>query len=266
MIGALVRKKRKEKGLTQAQLASGICAQSMISSIEKGEYLPNAAIFLQLCARLEISIDEEFLHENLRESPKKFSQIAFEMCKQHDYAGMLKYLDRKEVINSLNQDADFQVYYYYYACGIFRVSQDLNQTTRYVKMALAYTMPAKIKHPKTEVEILLVNALALLQHLQNNHEKAQDLFEIVNQALERMENPRENLNVVDYQYGNFLYNQGKTREAIAVLQQGFLKLKQNQSYFMLAEYALLLMKCYEKIGDENQSQKYQQILEVFEEN
>lgn len=238
----------------------------MISSIEKGEYLPNAAIFLQLCARLEISIDEEFLHENLRESPKKFSQIAFEVCKQHDYLGMLKYLDRKEVINSLNQDADFQVYYYYYACGIFRVSQDLNQTTRYVKMALAYTMPAKIKHPKTEVEILLVNALALLQHLQNNHEKAQDLFEIVNQALEKMENPRENLNVVDYQYGNFLYNQGKTGEAIAVLKQGFLKLKQNQSYFMLPEYALLLMKCYEKIGDENQSQKYQQILEVFEEN
>ncbi|RVU71152.1 MULTISPECIES: helix-turn-helix domain-containing protein [Lactobacillus] len=64
-IGTTLKQERIKQHLSQKDLASGICSQGMISSIEHGEYIPNTAIFLALCNRLNLSIDQNFLKEKL---------------------------------------------------------------------------------------------------------------------------------------------------------------------------------------------------------
>lgn len=59
-LGVTLREARLKKRLSQAALAKGICSQPMISAIEKGDYLPNAAIFIALCKRLGLSVDKSF--------------------------------------------------------------------------------------------------------------------------------------------------------------------------------------------------------------
>lgn len=44
-IATLIKVKRKEKGLTQKELADGICVQAVISKIEKGETTPSVDLF-----------------------------------------------------------------------------------------------------------------------------------------------------------------------------------------------------------------------------
>ena len=53
--GAKVRNARKALGLTQAEVASGICSASHLSLVESGKREPSLAIAAQLCEKLEIT-------------------------------------------------------------------------------------------------------------------------------------------------------------------------------------------------------------------
>ncbi|WP_271295116.1 helix-turn-helix domain-containing protein [Weissella confusa] len=64
-ISSLIKNNRQKLAMSQHELADGICSQPMISSIERGDYLPNAALFMKLCIRLNISLDQSFLSSEL---------------------------------------------------------------------------------------------------------------------------------------------------------------------------------------------------------
>ncbi len=51
------KSKRKELKLSQKALADGICEQSQISKIERGNYMPSADFLYQLGKRLQVSMD-----------------------------------------------------------------------------------------------------------------------------------------------------------------------------------------------------------------
>ena len=59
LIPVLVRESRKQKHLTQKELAQkiGICARQ-IGKIEDGTYLPNLITYFKLCEVLEINLDK----------------------------------------------------------------------------------------------------------------------------------------------------------------------------------------------------------------
>ena len=55
-LSKIIKQKRIKQKLSQKELAEGICSQGMISSIEHGDYIPNTAIFLAICSKLNFSI------------------------------------------------------------------------------------------------------------------------------------------------------------------------------------------------------------------
>lgn len=65
-IGSFIAKKRREKGLTQAQLAEvlGVTGKS-VSKWETGRGLPDVALFEELCAALGITLNELFAGEEI---------------------------------------------------------------------------------------------------------------------------------------------------------------------------------------------------------
>lgn len=50
-----VLRKKEKLGLTQADLAQGICSQALLSHIEAGDYMPAADIFIGIYQKLGIS-------------------------------------------------------------------------------------------------------------------------------------------------------------------------------------------------------------------
>ena len=56
--GALLKEYRKKKGLTQVQLAEGICEQATVSNIENKNMSPGINILSALCKKLNVEISD----------------------------------------------------------------------------------------------------------------------------------------------------------------------------------------------------------------
>ncbi|MGD6778517.1 helix-turn-helix transcriptional regulator [Sutcliffiella horikoshii] len=57
ILGEEIKRIRKNKGLTQSDLANGICTQAAISGIESGRTFPSIDILYYLSLRLQVSMD-----------------------------------------------------------------------------------------------------------------------------------------------------------------------------------------------------------------
>ncbi|UQS82257.1 helix-turn-helix domain-containing protein [Bombilactobacillus folatiphilus] len=264
-LGQLIKDQRCQLQMSQHELAEGICSQSMVSSIEHGSYIPNALLFLKLCHRLNIHLDDSFLKSELiLNSSATFSKDIFALCKQHKYAEMLSYLNEESVLDSLNTTNDLQTYYYYYGCAIYQLKHSAVEAKRYFQIASLYSHDQGKKRSKpAEVEILILNATAVVEMQLGHTQKALGQFTEARQNLDLSHNSSENLNVIDYQYGLALYKLEKYPDALAVLLAGYDRIRQIESYFMLPEYALMIMNCYQHLGNNTEVAKYKAHYDVF---
>ncbi|MGZ4163958.1 MAG: helix-turn-helix domain-containing protein, partial [Tumebacillaceae bacterium] len=57
-IGQRVKKQRKDRGLSQAELAEGICSSSTISLLETDQHVPSAEILQKLAEKLGVPLQE----------------------------------------------------------------------------------------------------------------------------------------------------------------------------------------------------------------
>lgn len=81
--GALIRKARKDRGMSQIQLAEGICTQATISSIESQNVCTSVDILVKICRKLDLKITD--VAKNQRYGDKIFSYIEDDM-RNHLYA------------------------------------------------------------------------------------------------------------------------------------------------------------------------------------
>ena len=84
-IGKLIAECRKQKKLTQMQLAEKLgITDKAISKWERGMAMPDSSIMLELCEILEISINELFSGErmNMENNNQKNEQLLLDMAKE----------------------------------------------------------------------------------------------------------------------------------------------------------------------------------------
>lgn len=87
-----LKTKRKEYGLSQSELAEGICEQSQISKIERGNYMPTAILLHKLAGRLNVTID--YFFDDQIESVsnlKEFMRLSSKLLEDRNYKD-LEYL------------------------------------------------------------------------------------------------------------------------------------------------------------------------------
>ena len=84
--------RRKAKGYSQAALAAGICTQSTLSKFETNYQIPSLPILRQLCARLDLTLDD--LDDRQRQSKAAAQQLtqAEEALMVEDYPAVQKSL------------------------------------------------------------------------------------------------------------------------------------------------------------------------------
>ncbi|UQS83671.1 helix-turn-helix domain-containing protein [Bombilactobacillus thymidiniphilus] len=263
-IGLIISRGRQHAKISQHDLAEGICSQPMISSIERGTYIPNVVLFMKLCDRLNINLDNSFLKTELNlNSGSDFSNKIFELCKRHKYSEMISYMDEDVVLDNLSTNNDFQTYYYYYGCAIYQLKHDTINAKRYFKTALAFGPSSSSKKSVSEVEVLLLNAIAVVDLELGNIEKSLRYFSSARSNLHLVKNKSENLNVINYQYGLALYKLNKDYDALDVLLPGLNRVILLESYFMLPEYALMIMNCYQRLGNADEAKKYKARYDVY---
>lgn len=247
-IGNLIKTTRKDRALSQKELANGICSQAMLSSIENNKYLPNVALFLALCNKLNLSVDANFLNQKLQfDYNQELSDKLFALCKKHQYQELIKYLDNSKILACLNTDPDYQIYYYYHGCSNYQLTHDLLSCKRDFELAISYTSAIKEFNPKTEIELLLLNSLGVISMELCQDEKAELMFNTVNKKLKETDIKSENLNVIFFQQGMVNFNRGNYSKAVEKFIQGIKFLESNGSTFMLNNYFQKITESYQKL-------------------
>ena len=136
--GALLKEYRKKKGLTQVQLAEGICEQATVSNIENKNMSPGINILSALCKKLNVEISDILVETEEDKIRKKLSEIQSlnAVSKYKESYEILQTIDQKKVSNSdlLNQILFYQgLLDHLYAkkedAALFYFNQVLEQTT-----------------------------------------------------------------------------------------------------------------------------------------
>ena len=88
-VGKFIAECRKEKKLTQVQLAEKLCiTDKAISKWERGIAMPDSSIMIELCENLDISVNELLTGERIKEEDdrEKTEELLLEMTRKEEVA------------------------------------------------------------------------------------------------------------------------------------------------------------------------------------
>ena len=104
-----LKAKRKEKGFSQKTLSEGICEQSQISKIERGNYMPAADLLYKLANRLQVPLDYFFDEQiEMTSNIAPFKKLAEKLLEDRNYEDLEYLLNlEKEKYQYLSTEDEF---------------------------------------------------------------------------------------------------------------------------------------------------------------
>lgn len=219
MLGRRIYYHRKARGMTQEQLAQGICSISHLSKIENGHETPSQDVLEHLCNRLNISLDQidtsksqerfrelldawqtALLHRDYPEQDRIVSEAErilpdihepdllnlFHICKVRYLIRMDKFNEATEIIDSLKtieRSLDPNIKYkYHYALGAYLFAREnFDQALIEAKMAERISSKLMIKEP--EILYLLALISSKLRHITYCIDYANQSLNLYNEQL-----------------------------------------------------------------------------------
>ena len=111
LLATRLKNKRLELGLSQKELALGICEQTQISRMEKGNYMPGADLLFSLSKKLGVNMNYFFDESPLDSFSKlpKFKELSKKFLANRDYSS-LKYIYEAEKPTKHNLPLSDQIY------------------------------------------------------------------------------------------------------------------------------------------------------------
>lgn len=249
--GENVRHIRKLRGLSQAELAEGICTQATISLIEKRNKVPSMNILIRLVNRLGITLDDVVV-ENQDRIQQALSAVS-ETIRRGDYQGaaaLLKKVNEKRVTRAEDQRN------YFYFAGMIElfVSHNLDEAVYYFGRVLNGTGAAAGDVPG----IMATLGLALAYAEQGSAERARVYLD---QAVARLKdgplNEKRYLDVeltVYWHISRIYYELGEDAAALKNTQLGIGLAVRNDSLFLLAEFYMLQARVQTRLADAQAAQ------------
>lgn len=191
-LGEKIKKIRLEKGLTQAELAEGICTQASISNLEKNASVPSLLILLEIGNRLNIELSElsEYAVEQARPAVTVFKKVQnlrsqFKLKEAYD---LVQELD----INDLKTNHERKQYYYYLGITSLLGYNKISDATYNFNLGLNLETEAHLEF----LDILITNGIGLAYFMESEYEKALTYFEksliLLDAFLEQTDSPIEN--------------------------------------------------------------------------
>lgn len=172
-LGEKIKKIRLEKGLTQAELAEGICTQASISNLEKNTSVPSLLILLEIGNRLNIEFSELSEYAVEQASPavtvfKKVQNLRSQFKLKEAYS-LVQELD----VNDLKTNHEKKQYYYYLGITSLLGYNKISDATYNFNLGLNLETETHLEF----LDILITNGIGLAYFMESEHEKALTYFE-----------------------------------------------------------------------------------------
>jgi transcriptional regulator with XRE-family HTH domain len=173
VIGKKIRELRKVVGLTQGDLAEGICTQALVSRIEKGDIYPSATTLYQISLKLGVDVNYFFeigttpRLDYIREVEKQLRILRLD----GRYEEMMEVVKTEEKNPFFYKDNEkLQLLYWHKAIYLFEIKKDPDTSFRLLQQAYELTANQKKAASEREMEILMT--FGTWESLLHNHEEA----------------------------------------------------------------------------------------------
>lgn len=171
---------RKKRGLTQTELADGICTQAMISNFEKGESIPTSTVLYELSKKLGIDINyffEEDTHFNssFLEEVNEVKNLIENLRQARDYP-TLNYIVTNELDKFTDNKSSLNYQYLLWHKGLsdYYVNKDYNSAIEVLHNA--YNLENHLDFDPNQ-QLSIVNSIAMIYFEEKMYEQALDWYE-----------------------------------------------------------------------------------------
>ncbi|RKQ29351.1 helix-turn-helix domain-containing protein [Oceanobacillus halophilus] len=233
---------RKAQGLSQNELAEGICTQATLSRFENNGQVPNLKILIKLCNRINLPLSELFPKVGV-----KYSEIVEKMNKAEFFLITSKYEKANSLIDSIDisQIEDTQlVLRYHYLNGFIMIFQ------QQPIMDILFTFDRVLLEEETMdaliFRLLAYTGIGMVYSREGDLEKAEFYFnrileKIYNYPAKNMEDTWRVLNIV-FQCGVFYAKMEELEISDALLHYAVTICSDNHVTYYLARAAIQLAK------------------------
>lgn len=248
-LGVALKIIRTRRHLSQKDVAKGICKQSILMSIEEGEYMPDGHLMLLLCERLSINLSRVRLAKNYKISTSEgFNDILFRLYNKRDYAGVEYFLSKAEVIDKVKTAKQIQAYYYYLSLANLHIKSHFTNAERNLRLSISSD-----EAPRTRTTLTRLG-LITLSFVQAKKGQAKQVPSLILNATKNLDkcNYKENLNLVFYLAALSNYKINQTLDSIKWAKKGIDYTTMHHSNYMLVNlYQLLAQATEDKSFIEN---------------
>ncbi|WP_406686206.1 helix-turn-helix domain-containing protein [Rossellomorea vietnamensis] len=184
VIGKKIKELRKVVGLTQGELADGICTQALISRIEKGDIYPSATSLYQISRKLGVDVNYFFeigltpRLDYVREVERQLKKLRVKL-KYDEILEIVKTEEKNPLF--LKDETNLQLLYWHKGIYVNEVEKNKGEALIILERALSLTYNTKKAMSEREMNIMI--SMGILEFSRRNHERALEIYEDVNAAL-----------------------------------------------------------------------------------
>jgi transcriptional regulator with XRE-family HTH domain len=184
LIGKKMKELRKLVGLTQRDLAEGICTQALISRMEKGDIYPSAAALYQIAVKLGVDVNYFFeigtnpRLDYIQEVEKQFRTLRDD----RKFEEMIDLVKTEEKNPLFYKDKEkLQLLYWHKGIYTYETGKDSEEALSLLHQA--YGMTAHEKKAMSEREMQILSSIGTIHNSLRNHESALEYYQQVETAM-----------------------------------------------------------------------------------
>lgn len=264
-LGKVIKRQRRSLYMTQEQLAKDICAQSMLSKIERDELIPSEEILEKLGEKLAISVNklEAAITESKDNTEQHFIQDIKRLVKMN--LDKQEYTTTSMLLGNLNLEHYSLNYedsvFFDWAQAMLEYYQQKNS-----EKALQILERIDLNDLSSDLGIKILDSIGRIYDAKEDYEKA---IEIIQQALSLCEQSEEvSVEVKAQLLFNYAYTlkaQKKERESLEYVIEGIDYLVLKSSLFMLGYFYHLKGELLQSLGNLREAlNNYSIALSLFE--
>ncbi|MGE6754779.1 helix-turn-helix domain-containing protein [Rossellomorea sp. NPDC071047] len=187
IVGQKIKELRKNIGLSQEELAEGICTQAQISKIEKGDVFPYASTLFLISRKLGVDVNYFF---DIGMTPRL--DYVLEVGRQLQIARRnMDYKEMKEVVTAeeenplfFNNNRNLQLLKWHKGIYQFELDKDLEKAEETLRKSISLTHTTDKIWTEREIEILLT--IGVMYFEEGIFERASEIYQEVKSHIEAL--------------------------------------------------------------------------------
>ncbi|MBC9875554.1 helix-turn-helix domain-containing protein [Macrococcoides bohemicum] len=198
-LGKRLKALRKSRGLSQADLARGICTQSNISRIEKGQHTPTSHILDLFAKRLDIDLN--YLYSGIENyNLEEFKNKVYDCIEYADYTTLKHFVDDMNLESKTEYEKKIKLWIK--AVVMYRCDEDIEGAKRYIKKA--DNIESEVSDPNLEIQIL--NSISIILREDFSENEIEHLYERIFNIIEKNPLPKKIVIKVLLSMSNYYYH------------------------------------------------------------